>query len=82
MDDTTRHKPDPTPLLTGLAVLGAPVQGSLYVGDAIHDLKAADAARMDGIGVTWGAGHPDELRAQPHVAVVDTVDQLRELLLG
>lgn len=82
MDDTTKHKPDPTPLLTGLEVLGAPAAGSLYVGDAIHDLKAAHAAGMDGLGVTWGAGAPDELRAQPHVAVVDTVDQLRELLLG
>ncbi len=82
MDDTDRHKPDPTPLLKGLEVLGAPAAGSLYVGDAIHDLKAAHAAGMDGIGVTWGAGQPDEMRAQPSVAVVDTVDELRTLLLG
>lgn len=81
-DDTELHKPDPMPLLTGLKVLDAPVAGSVYVGDAIHDLAAAAAAGMDGIGVTWGAGQPDELRAQPSVAVVDTVDQLRALLLG
>lgn len=81
-DDTTRHKPDPAPLLTGLKVLGAPVEGSLYVGDAVYDLKAASAAGMDAIGVTWGAGIADQLRAQPHVAVVDSVDQLRALLLG
>lgn len=82
-DDTDRHKPDPTPLLTGLAALDdAPSTGSLYVGDAIFDLQAAAAAGMDGIGVTWGAGNREELCAQPHVAVVDTVSQLRELLLG
>jgi phosphoglycolate phosphatase-like HAD superfamily hydrolase len=37
---------------------------------------------MDGVGVTWGAGDPDELRAQRAVAVVDTVPELRSLLLG
>ena len=82
MDDTDRHKPDPTPLLTGLAALDAPVEGSLYIGDAIYDLQAAAAAGMDGIGVTWGAGSPAALRAQPHVAVVDTVSQLRDHLIG
>ena len=82
MDDTDRHKPDPTPLLTGLAALDAPVEGSLYIGDAIYDLQASAAAGMDGIGVTWGAGSPAALRAQPHVAVVDTVSQLRDHLIG
>ncbi|WP_341729519.1 HAD hydrolase-like protein [Brooklawnia sp.] len=81
-DDTDRHKPDPAPLLMGLAALNASVAGSLYVGDAIFDLQAAAAAGMDGIGVTWGAGAPDQLRAQPHVAVVDTVAELGEQLLG
>ena len=51
-DDTDRHKPDPAPLLMGLATLNASVAGSLYVGDAIFDLQAAAAAGMDGIGVT------------------------------
>ena len=37
---------------------------------------------MDGVGVTWGAGDPAELRAQRSVAVVDTVPELRALLLG
>ena len=44
MDDTDRHKPDPTPLLTGLAAPTPPVEGSLYIGDAIYDLQAAAAA--------------------------------------
>ena len=81
-DDTDRHKPDPAPLLKGLEVLGAQVAGSVYVGDAVYDLVAAQAAGMDGVGVTWGAGDPAELRAQRSVAVVDTVPELRSLLLG
>lgn len=45
MDDTDRHKPDPTPLLTGLAALDAPVEGSLYIGDAIYDLAGRRSCR-------------------------------------
>lgn len=80
--DTDKHKPDPTPLLLGLqAVAGVP-ENSCYVGDAVVDLQAAHRAGMAGIGVTWGAGAASELRAQPSVGVVDTVDELRTLLLG
>jgi len=82
MDDTTVHKPRPEPLLKGLEVMGEQAEGSCYVGDAVHDLKAAHAAGMAGIGVTWGAGSRDDLLAQPHVAVIDTVDELRAALLG
>jgi len=81
-EDTDRHKPDPAPLLRGLETLGAQAANSVYVGDAVYDLLAAQAAGMDGVGVTWGAGDPDELRAQRAVAVVDTVPELRSLLLG
>lgn len=82
MDDTVRHKPHPEPLLTGLQVLGARAGDSVYVGDATYDLVAARAAGMAGIGVTWGAGRAEQLRAQPSVAVVDTAAELRALLLG
>lgn len=80
MDDTDRHKPDPAPLLHGLAALGAEPADSVYVGDAIFDLQAAAAAGMAGIGVTWGAGQRAALLAEPHVAVVDDADALREVL--
>ena len=51
-----------------------------YVGDAVFDLQAAHGGGVDGIGVTWGAGSPGDLRAQPSVAVVDAVSELRSLL--
>ena len=82
LEDTTEHKPLPAPLLLAAERLGAPPAECAYVGDAVVDLRAADAAGMAGIGVTWGAGEPEELRAEPSVAVVDTVDELRSLLLG
>ena len=80
MDDTDKHKPDPTPLLKGVAALGGEPGNAVYIGDAIVDLLAAAAAGMAGIGVTWGAGASEALRAQPSVGVVDTVDELRGLL--
>lgn len=82
MEDTTAHKPDPTPLLTGARRVNADPETTLYVGDAVVDLQAAAAAGMSGVGVTWGAGLPEDLRAQPSVGVVDTVEQLRQIILG
>lgn len=82
MEDTVDHKPSPVPLLLAAERAGVRPDECVYVGDAVVDLQAADAAGMSGIGVTWGAGLPDALRAQPSVGVVDSVIELRALLLG
>lgn len=80
MEDTEHHKPHPAPLLLAAERIGADPTGCVYIGDAVVDLGAAHAAGMAGIGVTWGAGLPHALRAEPSVGVVDTVDQLGALL--
>ena len=82
MEDTDRHKPDPAPVLLAVERLGATPDRAAYVGDAVFDLQAAHGGGVDGIGVTWGAGSADDLRAQPSVAIVDAVSELRGLLLG
>lgn len=82
MEETPHHKPHPAPLLLAAELLGVAPGECVYVGDAVVDLGAADAAGMAGIGVTWGAGLPDALLEHPSVGVVDTVDQLRGLLLA
>lgn len=82
MDDTDKHKPDPTPLLLGLERMGVGREGAVYIGDAVVDLQAAAAAGIDGIGVTWGAGTPADLSLQPHVALCNTTDELARVLLG
>ena len=81
MEDSDAHKPSAGPLLAAADKLGRPLSDIVYVGDAWVDLACADAAGASGIGVTWGAGRREELLAQPHVAVVDTRDELRALLL-
>lgn len=82
MEDTHRHKPDAAPLLLAARRLGVDSATAVYVGDALVDLRAAGAAGMAGVGVTWGAGVPDALRGESAVAVVDTPTQLRAQLLG
>lgn len=82
MEDTPHHKPHAAPLLLAAERIGADPADCVYVGDAVVDLGAAHNAGMAGIGVTWGAGLPDALAAQPSAGVVDTVDQLRALLLA
>ena len=79
LEDTTAHKPDPSPLLEGARRLGVGPAGSVYVGDALVDVLAARAAGMASVAVTWGAGTRDVLERADHV--VDDVAQLRALLL-
>lgn len=82
MEDTEKHKPHPDPLLRALEMLDAIPEDAIYVGDAIFDIQAAQAAGMDVVAVTWGAGEADALRAENPNHLVNTMDQLRELLLG
>jgi pyrophosphatase PpaX len=53
-DDTERHKPLPDPLLHAARLLGLPPAACWYIGDSTHDMIAARAAGMTGIGAAWG----------------------------
>jgi pyrophosphatase PpaX len=79
-EHTLRHKPDPAPLRHALEVLGASAEDAVYVGDAATDLQAAHAAGIEAVGVTWGAGTRPALEAQDPVAVVDSFEELTDLL--
>jgi pyrophosphatase PpaX len=82
LEDTTRHKPRPEPLLHAAAELGVDPATCAYVGDATVDVLAARAAGMAAVAVTWGAGERDALVAAGPQAVVDTVAGLSAYLLG
>lgn len=58
---TTRHKPDPDPLLVGASRLGVAPHGALYIGDAPNDVLAARAAGMIDVWAAWGPFTSDEL---------------------
>ncbi len=81
MEDTDVHKPRPEPLLLALARAGGVVTSAAYVGDAAVDLRAARAAAMPGVGVTWGAGEREAITAEQPYAVCHDVAALTEVLL-
>jgi phosphoglycolate phosphatase len=54
---------------------------TVLVGDRHHDVEAAGAHGIATIGVTWGGfGHRDELERSGAAAVVDTTEELADLL--
>lgn len=79
-EHTSRHKPEPDPLLHAAAQLGAAPGDCVYVGDAVVDVQAAHAAGMSAVAVTWGAGTTEALSAAEPVAVVDDVTELLSML--
>ena len=80
-DETERHKPDPEPLLLALERLGVAARDAAYVGDAPFDIKAAKAAGIFSVGVTWGGIHARErLEAEQPDALVDTPEELYGVL--
>lgn len=81
-EDVTAHKPDPAPLLAGLEKLGASVDEVVYVGDAVVDIKAARAAGLPCLSVSWGAGVRADLEEAHPEGIADTAAELGRLLLG
>ncbi|MHB1244565.1 MAG: HAD family hydrolase [Gaiellaceae bacterium] len=76
-DDTERHKPDPAPIVHALELLAAPPGDAVYVGDSPFDIRAAKAAGVHAVAVTWGGIHPRErLEGEGPDAVVDTAEEL------
>lgn len=76
-EDTTRHKPNPEPLLLALERLGANADDAVYVGDSPFDIQAAKAAQVGSVAVTWGRIHSRaRLEREEPDAVVDTVEEL------
>src|SRR5438128_4748049 len=80
-DETDRHKPDPEPLLLGAERLDADPTETAYVGDSPFDVRAAKAAGMFAVAVTWGRIHDRaRLEAEQPDAIVDSAEELLAVL--
>jgi len=81
IDETVSEKSDIVAIaLRRLAEQGASVEHPVMVGDRIHDVEGAAENGVPTIVVEWGYGSPEE--AEDAIAIVHSVDRLRELLLG
>jgi pyrophosphatase PpaX len=80
-DETERHKPDPQPLLLAAERMQADPRQAAYVGDSPFDMRAAKAAGMFAVAVTWGRIHDRSLleREEPD-AIVETAEELLGVL--
>jgi pyrophosphatase PpaX len=82
MEDTTEHKPHPEPLLKGLELAGdVPKDKAVYVGDSPFDVKAAKAAGLRSVAVSWGAFSEDTLREAEPDHLVPDIDAAVDVLL-
>jgi len=75
-------KPDPEMLISILAELNIASHEALMIGDTSHDLKMAQNAGVDSIGVTFGVHNKEVLEQYAPKAIVGSLSELHQLLLG
>lgn len=84
-DDVKHPKPDPEgvlQILTRFAIPAEQVASAFYIGDTVHDMHAAHAAGVRGVGVTWGAATRARLEQESPAFLCDTPAELRAILFG
>lgn len=81
-DSLDVKKPDPAPLLHAARACAIAVERCIVVGDSPTDVRAARAAGMPVICVTYGYAVADQLLASEPDAVVDTMPAILDLLAG
>lgn len=74
--DHNRGKPDPQMIETAMDKAGATRAQTVMIGDTVHDMKMAKAARVGAIGVAWGYHAIAELEAAGADIVIDSFDEL------
>jgi pyrophosphatase PpaX len=80
-DETVKHKPDPEPLLLAAERMGVDPTTAAYVGDSPFDMRAAKAAGMAAVAVTWGRIHDRaRLEREEPDAIAESAEDLLELL--
>jgi pyrophosphatase PpaX len=80
-DETEKHKPDPEPLLLAAERMGVEPTTAAYVGDSPFDIRAAKAAGMFAVAVTWGRIHDrGRLEQEEPDAIAERAEDLLELL--
>jgi HAD superfamily hydrolase (TIGR01549 family) len=80
-DDVQKRKPDPEPLVQGLAKLGVPAAEAAYVGDSPEDVEMAHGAGVYVIGVPGPFPNREDLKAsKPDLLVEGIGGAVRALL--
>ncbi len=79
--DETRNKKDAV-IAYALMESGTDSADTVMVGDRHHDIDGAKKNAMRSIGVLFGYGSREELSGAGADAIVETVDELQNILIG
>jgi phosphoglycolate phosphatase len=80
-DTLPRKKPDPMPLLHAAEHFGVSPGDALMVGDSVSDVKAARAAGFSIVCMSYGYNHGVDIRTANPDAVIDSLVEIRGLLV-
>jgi phosphoglycolate phosphatase len=80
--DDNPGKPNPGMLLRSAAETGIDAANMVMIGDTAYDMQMACAAKVAGLGVSWGYHGVDELHAAGARLVVDCFDDLANIAAG
>ena len=75
-DSTAAKKPDPAPVLEACRRLGVTPADTLLIGDSVHDARAARAAGMAFVAVSYGYGNEDDLGSAPAASFRQAVERV------
>ncbi|MDN7123630.1 HAD-IIIA family hydrolase [Pseudidiomarina terrestris] len=78
--DESASKPDPKMLHELLEEANCDLSKALMIGDSIHDLRMAEAAGMDRVGVDFGVHSAQQLSVYSPLAVLSNWQQFPSLL--
>jgi phosphoglycolate phosphatase len=78
--DDNPSKPNPSMLRRAAADCGLEPGETVMIGDTAYDMAMASAAKTCAVGVSWGYHSLDELQRAGAQVVLDTFDNLTEVL--
>jgi len=82
MDDVTKTKPDPEPILLALERLGVTADEALMIGDNYHDIEGGQNAGVRTAGVAWSAKGEAFLQTFNPDYMLQHISELLQLVKG
>jgi pyrophosphatase PpaX len=76
-ESTSKHKPDPEPVLAALKELACSSADALMIGDTSFDISCGAGAMVDTALVSWSMHDPATLPIQPTYIISDLSDLLK-----
>lgn len=79
-DDTTKHKPNPEPILIALDRLQSLPEESLMIGDSVFDIQCARNAAVKSAIVTWSETLPEVYLAEKPDYIIEKPEDIVSIL--